>query len=199
MSSTDRPKAGLRERKKLKTRAAIQRHALRLFQEQGYYATTVEQIADAAEISPSTFFRYFPTKEAVVLDDDYDPLLIEAFRAQPAELSPIQAFRGAIRSCLSGIPADERNAMWGRIQMTMSVPELRAATLNQVTATMGMIAELIADRTGRDSGDPHIQAFAGAIVGTVFSTAMNFARHPEQDVGELLDQALGFLEAGLPL
>jgi AcrR family transcriptional regulator len=69
---------GLRERKKAKTRAAIQRHAWRLFQEQGYAATTVDQIAEAAEVSQSTFFRYFPTKEDVVLTDDYDPVMIEA-------------------------------------------------------------------------------------------------------------------------
>ena len=56
---------GLRERKTLKTKEAIQREALRLFEEQGYGETTIEQIAAAAEISPSTFFNYFPTKEDV--------------------------------------------------------------------------------------------------------------------------------------
>jgi AcrR family transcriptional regulator len=66
----------LRERKKVKTRAAIQQHALRLVREQRYEATTVEQIADAAEVSPSTFFRYFPTKKAVALYDDPDPLFM---------------------------------------------------------------------------------------------------------------------------
>ena len=68
-SPADAPRPGLRERKKLKTRLAIQEHALRLFREQGYQQTTVEQIADAADVSPSTFFRYFPTKEDVVLFD----------------------------------------------------------------------------------------------------------------------------------
>ena len=73
---------GLRERKKLKTKEAIQREALRLFQEQGYDETTIEQIAEAVEISPSTFFNYFPTKEDVVIQDPYDPLFISSFLGQ---------------------------------------------------------------------------------------------------------------------
>ncbi len=70
--------AGAPSRKKAKTRAVIQRRALRLFHDQGYKATTVEQIAEAAEVSPSTFFRYFRTKEDVFLYDPFDPVLIEA-------------------------------------------------------------------------------------------------------------------------
>jgi hypothetical protein len=66
--------AFMRERKKARTRAAIREHALRLFREHGYGATTVEQIAEAAEVSPATFYRYFPTKEDVVLDNDASPL-----------------------------------------------------------------------------------------------------------------------------
>src|SRR5207237_10604602 len=62
---------GLRERKKVRTRGAIQHHALRLFREQGYEETTVSQIAEAAEVSESTFFRYFASKEATVLEDDF--------------------------------------------------------------------------------------------------------------------------------
>jgi len=60
--SADRSKPGLRERKKAKTRATIQHEALALIRKQGYAATTVDQICDAAEISESTFFRYFPAK-----------------------------------------------------------------------------------------------------------------------------------------
>src|SRR5215472_15110349 len=107
-------RSGLRERKKAKTRAAIQRHALRLFHEQGYEATTVEQIAEAAEVSPSTFFRYFPTKEDVVLYDDLDPVFIAAYEAQPAELSPIQALRGALRAVFARLPAHEMEQQWER-------------------------------------------------------------------------------------
>src|SRR5437899_5627900 len=86
---------GLRERKKLKTRAAIQKEALRLFLEKGYEATTIEDIAEAVEISPSTFFNYFPSKEAVVFQDDLDPVIFAAFNAQPADVSPITALRNA--------------------------------------------------------------------------------------------------------
>jgi AcrR family transcriptional regulator len=79
---------GLRERKKARTRASLREHALRLFREQGYQATTVEQIAAAAEVSPSTFFRYFPTKEDVVLQDDMDIRMAEAVERQPAGQAP---------------------------------------------------------------------------------------------------------------
>src|ERR1700751_5746065 len=90
MQATDQP-VGLRERKKIKTRQAIRREAFRLIDENGYAATTIEQIAEAAEVSPSTFFRYFPSKESLLLADDLDPLILAAFEAQPPDLSLIQA------------------------------------------------------------------------------------------------------------
>ena len=98
---------GLRERKKARTRASIREHALRLFREQGYHATTIEQIAEAAEVSPSTFFRYFPTKEDVVIQDDMDAVAIAAFERQPAELSPIAAFRAAWAEAYAGFTEEE--------------------------------------------------------------------------------------------
>src|SRR4029077_7864141 len=99
--------AGLRERKKARTRAAIRQHALRLFREHGYQATTVEQIAAAAEVSPSTFFRYFPPKEDVVLRDALDTRMLEAFSRQPPGLAPVPAIRAAIKESLSSFGDDE--------------------------------------------------------------------------------------------
>src|SRR5689334_8446368 len=101
------PRPGLRERKKARTRAAIREHALRLFREQGYDATTVEQIAEAAEVSPSTFFRYFPTKEDVVLQDDMELLWMDGFLAQPADMGPIAALRAAVRAAFDGMGPEE--------------------------------------------------------------------------------------------
>ena len=92
---------GLRERKKARTRASLREHALRLFREQGYQRTTVEQIAAAAEVSPSTFFRYFPTKEDLVLQDDMDTRMVEAFERQPP---------GSALSPPSGAPSGRRSS-----------------------------------------------------------------------------------------
>jgi AcrR family transcriptional regulator len=199
MAAEDKPKPGLRERKKIKTRAAIQQHALSLFRKQGYSATTVEQIAEAAEISPSTFFRYFPTKEAVVLEDDYDPLLIEALQRQPSGLSPIQALRQAITAGFSLISNEEQDALRERINLIMSIPELRAASFNHLTHSLQMIADLTADRVGCDRNDFQVQTFSGSLVGALMSVQIYFAQNPGSDFAALCDQALAHLEAGLPL
>ena len=97
------PRPGLRERKKARTRAAIREHALRLFREQGYDTTTVEQIAEAAEVSPRTFFRYFPTKEDVVVQDDMDLLWLEVYPAQPPDLGPVDAMRTSVRTAFANL------------------------------------------------------------------------------------------------
>jgi AcrR family transcriptional regulator len=74
----------------------------------GAALATVEQIADAVEVSPSTFFRYFPTKDALVLTDDYDPVMVERFRAQPSDLGVVAAFRSALRETFADLPRTSR-------------------------------------------------------------------------------------------
>jgi AcrR family transcriptional regulator len=198
-SQAENPPLGLRERKKAKTRAAIQRHALRLFREQGYDATTVNQIADSAEISPSTFFRYFPTKEDLVLWDEFDPLIIEAFRAQPAELSPIAALRAAMRDAFAPLTAAERAELRERIGLLMAIPPLRATLLDEISGPMRLLADAVAERTARRPDDPAIRTLVGAVIGVGLAAA--FAAHDDTDADiiSLLDQAMAHLEAGLPL
>src|SRR5215471_12980541 len=101
------PPMGLRERKKARTRAAIRTEAMRLFRERGYSATTIEQIAAAADISPATFFRYYPTKEDVVLQDDLDVLLLDTLDTQPPSLGPMAALRAAVSQAFSMISPAE--------------------------------------------------------------------------------------------
>ena len=141
----DQTPAGLRERKKARTRAAIQAAALDLFERQGYHATTVDQIAAQAEVSQATFFRYFPTKEDVVLHDRYDPLLIADFRAQPPELSPLAALRRTLRSVLGSLPADELGRERQRATLIIAVPELRARALDQLASTLEPFTAVVAE------------------------------------------------------
>jgi AcrR family transcriptional regulator len=193
------PRFGLRERKKARTRAAPRRPALRLFCEQGYAATTVDQIAAAAEVSPSTFFRYFPTKEDVVLQDDVDLLAFEAFKAQPPGLSPIAAMRAAIVSAFGQLTESEREQLRETAALTLAVPELRARALDEFTGAVQALAEAIAKRTGHDPGDFRVRNLAGAVAGVMMSASLAIADDPGADFAGAADAALAHLEAGLPL
>jgi AcrR family transcriptional regulator len=188
---------GLRERKKQKTRWAIQEHALRLFAEQGYDATTVEQIAAAAEVSPSTFFRYFPTKEDVVLADDYDPLLLAAFEAVPPELDPVAAMRQASRSAFGQIDVVEQAKVLERTKLTLSVPALRARSLENFAGTIALLAEPIARRLGRAPSDLGARTLAGACLGAMLVAIFEWVETDgAKPLPDLIDEALGLLESG---
>jgi AcrR family transcriptional regulator len=196
---------GLRERKKARTRATIREHALRLFREQGYDATTVDQIADAADVSPSTFFRYFRTKEDVVLEDDLDVLALGAFDQQPADLSLVAAFRAAAREALDSISETDLASMRETSALILTVPELRARAMDEYTRTIGVIAEAAAKRAGRDPNDFAIRVVAGAIIGVIMAATMPWTdwakpdQSPPVDLFDRIDAALALLEAGLPV
>ena len=203
-SSAPSAPAGLRERKKARTRAAIREHALRLFREQGYQRTTVEQIASAAEVSPSTFFRYFPTKEDLVLQDDMDTRLVEAFERQPAGLSAIAAIRGAIGEAIGSYDAADLDMIRETTTLMMTVPEVRARAMDEFGRTIAVISEALAKRTGRPADDLAVRTVAGAIIGVIMSITMPWEgwssdRQTIVDMFERINQALGLLEDGLPL
>jgi AcrR family transcriptional regulator len=190
---------GLRERKKARTRRLIREQAMRLFREQGYAQTTIDQIAAAAEVSPSTFFRYFPTKEDVVMADDLDPLMVEAFRAQPPELSPIAALRAAIKQVVNGVHEEDWANEMERHQLAMSIPELRVKMFDEYMRTLQLITGPLAERVGRKPDDFEVRNVAGAVIGVSMAVWLSLAEDPSQDVMELVDQGLAHLEAGLRL
>jgi AcrR family transcriptional regulator len=195
----DRPSVGLRERKKARTRAEIQAHALRLFHQQGYEATTVAQIIEEAEVSESTFFRYFPTKADVVLFDGMDALIVEAFRDQPRELGEIHALRVALRTVFGRLTAQEAADQRERMDLIFSVRELRATLLEQLVSTMELIRKVVAERTGRQPDDLVVRSLAGAVMGVTTAVLVALGDDPTANIGALLDEAMGHLEAGLDL
>lgn len=190
---------GLRERKKLKTKAAIQREAMRLFLERGFEATTVEDIAEAVEISPSTFFNYFPSKEEVVFQDDLDPLILAAFDAQPTTMNPIARLRAAMRSVFAQIQPEQETLIQQRVQLMASTPELRAAMLGQFAELADQIADLLASRVGKRRDDFALHNIAGALLGVLMGAMITISENPKTDLLHVIDDALAHLEAGLPL
>ena len=199
---TPRPD-GLRERKKARTRASLREHALRLFREQGYTATTVEQIAAAAEVSPSTFFRYFPTKEDLVLQDDMDTRMIEALDQQPADLGAVAAVRAAVQQVFGAYTGSDLDVVRETTRLTMTVPEIRARAMDEFGRTIAVIADAIARRAARPADDLAVRAAAGAVVGVIMAITLPWEGWTEQvdfeDTFARIDQGLALLEAGLPL
>src|SRR5262249_4493067 len=164
---------------------------------QGYDATTVSQIADAVEISESTFFRYFPTKEAVVMWDDLDPAFEAVYRAQPPEVSPIAAMRAATRIVFAQLPDAQRAEQRERWTLGRATPQLRSAILDQFTGSIDQIAGLIAMRTDRRPDEFAVRAMAGAVIGVAMAVMMGSAADPDADFIDLIDRAFAQLEAGL--
>ncbi|MEV0258564.1 TetR family transcriptional regulator [Streptomyces sp. NPDC050732] len=185
---------GLRERKKARTKAAIQREAVRLFREQGYTATTIEQIAEAAEVAPSTVFRYFATKQDLVFSHDYDLPFAMMVQAQSPDLTPIQAERQAIRSMLQDISEQELALQRERFVLILSEPELWGASLGNIGQTMQVMSEQVAKRAGRDPRDPAVRAYTGAVFGVMLQVSMDWANDPDMDFATTLDEALRYLE-----
>jgi AcrR family transcriptional regulator len=193
----EQARPGLRERKKAKTRAAIREQALRLIGEQGYDATTVEQIAEAAEVSPSTFFRYFPTKEDVVLQDDLDLLWIDAVRAQPAELSPVAAMRAALHDAFANMTEADLTVLRQTMDLA-AIPAVRARMLDEFARTNQVLASVIAERAGRSADDFAVQTVAGAVLGVAMA-AWFTAPDDIETFADRYQRGLALLEAGLPL
>ena len=197
----------LRARKKARTRAALREHALRLFREQGYQATTVEQIAASAEVSPSTFFRYFPTKEDVVIQDDMDARLFASFERQPPELGTVAALRASLKEVAASFTPEETEQLREAFALQVTVPEIRARILDDTNRMMHLMTEALAKRTGRPADDLAVRTFAGAMFGVMTSASLPYHQVPEgglpssvlTDMFERIDEALGMFETGFPL
>jgi AcrR family transcriptional regulator len=190
---------GLRERKKQKTRESIQRTALRLFEKQGYEETTIEQIAAAAEISASTFFNYFPTKEDVVLFDAYDPVAIRMFLERPKDEPLNVGLRKVLESLAAVFERDERMIL-ARGRLFLEVPELRARLWDEAERTQALILELLAKRTGRRPDDFELRVAARVVTAALLEASKEWMRtNGRHGLVELANRAIDVVESGARL
>jgi AcrR family transcriptional regulator len=192
-------RSGLRERKKLKTRDSIQRTALRLFEKQGYEATTIEEIAAAAEISPSTFFNYFPTKEDVVLYDAYDPVAIRMFLERPKDEPLDVGLREVLKNLAALFESDQRMIL-ARGRFFFEVPALRARLWDELERVQLLILEMLAERTGRSADDFELRVAARVVTAAILEASKEWMQsNGRHGLVELANRALAVVESGARL
>ncbi|MFG2558383.1 TetR/AcrR family transcriptional regulator [Streptomyces sp. NPDC048496] len=194
------PQLGLRERKKLKTRMAIRRATYRLIAEQGYDATTIEQIAEAAEVSPSTVFRYFAAKEDIVLTDEYGPLMEAELRNRPADEPPLESLRFVMTEALTAFLATEEEELCQRTRLMVEVPAIRARMSETMSDTAKILAQVLADRSGRGADDLEVRVFTAAVLGALREVTLYWGEHDQKgDLIAMINRAMDTLEGGLTL
>jgi AcrR family transcriptional regulator len=186
------PMPGLRERQKERTREAIQREALRLIASRGYDATTCEQIAAAAEVSPATFFRYYATKEDVVLQDSYDPLIAEAVRARPGHESSLTAVRRGLADAFAHVYHGDVAQIRQRTALILSVPALKARSHEQLDSLVTHLGGVLAERSGRSHEDFDVEVAASAYAAVLEVAVGRWARDGG-DLPSYVDEAFAAL------
>ncbi len=160
------------------TYARLRRTALQMFCEQGYDAVTVAQIASAAGVSHMTFFRHFPTKEAVVVADLFDPVISAAITAQPREWAPLnRAVRGFLAAMTDHAARDELNSVEfrQRVGLAAATPSLRGAVWAGSQATEEAITEALTQPSVTPTA---ARAGAAAVMGAATSILLAWARLP---------------------
>ncbi|WP_374193563.1 TetR/AcrR family transcriptional regulator [Streptomyces sp. BSE7-9] len=193
------PRPGLRERKKTKTREAIRGATYALVAERGYDSMTIEQIAERAEVSPSTVFRYFPTKEDIVITDEYDEPLLAELAARPADEPWTDSVRYVIRKAVHLAVTEQPEITTLRARLMLEVPAVRARMRETLTGIGRTLADAIAGRTGLDPDGLEVRVHAMALVGGLLEATMYWAEHGHrEDYAGLVDRAIDVIEHGLP-
>jgi len=190
---TDLP---LRERKKLRTARELQAAALALFAEHGFDHVTTDDIAAAAEVSKTTFYRYFSSKEEVLLGNpeaDLD-LVRAALHDRPRDESPLDSVRNAILGLADAIEHDRDTAL-AKGHLTRATSSLKARYLEQLSAFEQVVAGFIAERRGVDPRSDLAARVLGAHTMTALRVAVEvwLDRDGEPDLLDLVRRALAMM------
>lgn len=192
--------AGLRERKKIQTRLDIIEAALGLFERKGYEATTIEEIAEVAGVSPRTFFRYFDSKVDVVLDheqahkEETSVLLME----RPASESPLDAFYNVLRGQMSLVLAEDGALMVRKFRVVMKTPALRALAVEHFREHQIDMVRAFATRLGVSETDLAPRVLAAALSETLWATIERWISDGAEPhaLPRMVDEAFDLLRSG---
>ncbi len=173
-----------------RTHDALLQAALELFEEHGYDATGTAQIARRAGVSEMTLFRHFPSKEALLLADPFDPLIAEAVLARPRGEAPMRALAGGIRQTLGEIDSGSIDALRRRLAIVAKVASLQGAVERNSTAT---IDALVAAQEDRGVNTVNARIAATAMISGLGVALAEWAGHEHVSLPDALDSALDVL------
>jgi AcrR family transcriptional regulator len=178
--------------KRDRTRQRLLACALDLFERQGFVHTTVAQIAAEAGVTPMTFFRHFATKESVVLDDPYDPVIAAAVTSQPRSWPTLVRVARGIRAAWAQLPEPDSELVRRRVRVAAVTPTLSSAVGVNSRQTERLIAEaLLADGVAPLPA----RAAASAAMGAMTAALFEWATEPELTLADAVGLALDVLEA----
>jgi AcrR family transcriptional regulator len=190
---------GLRERRRVRTKLLVQAEALRLFAEKGYEQTTIDDIAHAAAMSPRTFFRYFPTKEDVVLWDEYDDQPVASLLATHSHGDPLVRLITTVRQMIANIHDRDRDLLLARTKLSFRVPEIRARFLDQQAGSLGSAFPELARALGGDPDDLALRVMLTAMFAAMLVAVERWQRDDGRgELLDILDAAIAALAADRP-
>lgn len=184
-----------RTERKARTRQALVDAALDLVAEHGFDAITTDDIAAAAGVSPRTFFRYFATKESVLLfgEDDFVTSFTGVYLAQPAELSEIAAIAASFSSLAPGVARLHRRIrMYHRALASSHV--LRGQEQMHLEENVGRVADALARRRGLRRADVATNLLAAVSMTTLHNALFDWAAGPARgDLAKMIDDRFALL------
>jgi AcrR family transcriptional regulator len=186
--------ADLRLRRRVRTKTQVQAEALALFAEKGYSQTSVQDIADAAAISPRTFYRYFTSKEDVVLWDAYDELPpAQMLDAHPGE-DPFSFMVRRMRTVVEELYEHDREPFLLRVQLSYRVPEIRAQFVNRLLDRLQPYYTQLEASLDRSLDDVHVAVPLAAAFAAMLVAVERWQRHDgTESLPQLVDDAFSAL------
>ncbi|MUL41497.1 TetR/AcrR family transcriptional regulator [Streptomonospora sp. PA3] len=179
------PEPGLRERKKQRTRRTLIESAYELFEQEGYEATTVARIAEAAEVSVATFFNYFASKDDVLFPDTGDVLTagLDAIAARAADDGPIDVLDRAIHAMIDSTRSGSRDPAGRletrRLRLIMSTPQLRARMLDHAFTALRRLAGALHHAYPDDFDEADATVLVGGVFGAGLAAASVAVEHDQ--------------------
>jgi AcrR family transcriptional regulator len=193
--ATSRERLSSREKRRVDAKRAIQSAALDMFEQAGFAPVTMEQIAEAAGVGVATLYRYFGTKEQVVLWDEYDPLLFAQITEHLGRSSALEAAQAAIRESLEEFYAADAQRILRRARLIAKNPALHVAVLdNLAQLRAGLVQALTRRKAALTKFEAEVAA--GVVVACLQAAIDAWVRaRGRQKLGKVIDSAFQSLRS----